>query len=110
MTANSAHGDQYGFRAELWRADVPSVMALKPSRGVGAQQEKLHTPVEAARALAWDGRGEPGDRAALERGLLDGHTKFRYATDARLSSWGSDQRARLVMATGDPTELPDKAA
>ena len=57
VAADSAYGDQDGFRAELAEAGLPFVMALKPRRGVWAHGPDAHTPVDAARALAWDGPG-----------------------------------------------------
>jgi hypothetical protein len=43
------------------RPGLPFVMALKPRRGVWAYGPDAHTPVDAARALAWDGPEDPGD-------------------------------------------------
>src|SRR5579859_2750425 len=55
VVADSAYGDQDGFRAELAEAGLPFVMALRPRRGTWARAADAHTPVEAARALAWGG-------------------------------------------------------
>src|SRR6266568_4932704 len=51
--AASAYGDRDGFRGELRQAGLPFVMALKPRRGTWAYGPDAHTPVDAARALAW---------------------------------------------------------
>ena len=61
VVADSAYGDQDGFRAELAEAGLPFVMALRPRRGTWARAADAHTPVDAARALAWDGPDDPGD-------------------------------------------------
>ena len=61
VVADCAYGDQDGFRGELAQAGLPFVMALKPRRGTWAYGEDAHTPVDAARGLAWDGPGDPGD-------------------------------------------------
>ncbi len=58
MVADSAYGDQDGFRAELAEPGC-IVMALKPRRGTWAYGADAHTPVDAARDLAWDGRRIP---------------------------------------------------
>src|SRR5213083_1947545 len=58
--ADSAYGDQDGFRGELAEAGLPFVMALKPRRGTWAYGADAHTPVDAARALAWDGPDDAG--------------------------------------------------
>src|SRR5207245_2921099 len=52
VVADSAYGDQDGFRGELAQAGLPFVMALRPHRGTWARAADAHTPVEAARALA----------------------------------------------------------
>ena len=61
VAADSAYGDQDGFRGELREAGLPFVMALKPRRGTWAYGADVHTPVDAARALAWHGPEDPGD-------------------------------------------------
>ena len=55
VVADSAYGDQDGFRGELAGAGLPFVMALRPRRGTWARAADAHTPVDAARALAWGG-------------------------------------------------------
>ena len=109
VAADSAYGDQDGFRAELSEAGLPFVMALKPRRGTWAYGPDAHTPVDAARALAWDGPDDPGDWQAVTRTFRDGHTQTWYAADATLGWWGPDGARRLVVATADPATLPGKA-
>jgi DDE superfamily endonuclease len=109
VVADCAYGDQDGFRAELAEAGLPFVMALKPRRGVWAYAEDAHTPVDAARDLAWDGPDDPGDWTPVTRAFRDGHTETWWAADATLGWWGPDGARRLVVATADPAVLPDKA-
>src|SRR5215831_3121720 len=47
VVADSAYGDQDGFRAELAEAGLPLVMALKPRRGTWAYGPEAHTPIDA---------------------------------------------------------------
>jgi SRSO17 transposase len=61
VAADSAYGDQDGFRAELAEPGLPFVMTLKPRRGTWAYGPDAHTPVDAARELAWNGPDDPGD-------------------------------------------------
>src|SRR6516165_11097601 len=61
VVADSAYGDQDGFRGELAEAGLPFVMALKPRRGTWAYGADACTPADAARALAWGGPEDPGD-------------------------------------------------
>src|SRR5580700_3276745 len=109
VAADSAYGDQDGFRAELAEAGLPFVMALKPRHGTWAYGADAYTPADAARALAWDGPDDPGDWQAVTRAFRDGHAETWWTADARLGWWGPDGFTRLVVATADPGTLPDKA-
>ena len=109
VCADSAYGDQDGFRGELADAGLPFVMALKPRRGTWAYGPDAHTPVDSARALAWGGPGDPGDWHPVTRAFRDGHTETWFAADATLGWWGPDGARRLVAATADPATLPPKA-
>ena len=108
VAADSAYGDQDGFRAGLAEAGLPFVMARRPHRGTWARDADAHTPVDAARALAWDGPDDPGDWHPVTRTFRDGHTETWRAAEARLGGWGLDSARRLVVATADPGTLPDK--
>src|SRR5436305_14700369 len=55
VCADSAYGDQDGFRAELAEAGSPFVMARKPRRGTWACGPAAHTPADEARELRWGG-------------------------------------------------------
>ena len=109
VAADCAYGDQDGFRGELAEAGLPFVMALKPRRGTWAYGPDAHTPVDAARVLAWDGPDDPGDWRPVTRTFRDGHAQTWWAADAALGWWGPDGARRLVVATADPGTLPDKA-
>ena len=109
VAADSAYGDQDGFRAGLAEAGLPFVMALKPRRGIWAYGENAHTPAGAARGLAWGGPDEPGDWQPVTRCFRDGHTETWRAADAALGWWGPDGARRMVVATAGPDALPDKA-
>jgi len=109
VCADSAYGDQDGFRGELREAGLPFVMALKPRRGTWAYGADAHTPVDAARALAWGGPDDPGDWQPVTRTFRGGRTQTWRAADAQLGWWGPDGTTRLVAATADPATLPEKA-
>ena len=109
VAADSAYGDQDGFRGELAEAGLPFVMALKPRHGTWAYGADACTPADAARALAWNGPADPGDWQPVTRTFRDGRTQTWYAADATLGWWGPDGFTRLVVTTADPAALPDKA-
>src|ERR1700685_3511951 len=71
VVADSAYGDQDGFRSELAEAGLPFVMALRPRRGTWARAADAHTPVEAARGLTWGGPEDPGDWHPVTRTFRD---------------------------------------
>src|SRR5437667_9507257 len=72
VAADSAYGDQDGFRSELAEAGLPFVMALKPRHGTWAYGADAYTPAAAARALAWNGPADPGDWEAVTRAFRAG--------------------------------------
>ena len=109
VCADSAYGDQDGFRGELSEAGLPFVMALKPRRGTWAYGPDAHTPVDAAREVRWGGPEDPGDWQPVTRSFRDGHTETWWAAEATLGWWGPDGARRLVAATADPATLPGKA-
>ena len=109
VAANSANGDQDALRGELAQASLPFVMALTPPRGTWAYGPDAHTPVDSARAPAWNGPQNPGDWRAVTRTIHDGHTETWYPADATLGRWGPDGTTRLVVATKDPATLPEKS-
>ena len=88
VAADSAYGDQDGFRSELAEAGLPFVMALKPRRGTWAYGPDAHTPVDAARELAWGGSDEPGGWHLVVRTFRDGHAETWRAAEATLGWWG----------------------
>src|SRR6201987_3902689 len=109
VAADSAYGDQDGFRGELAEAGLPFVMAIKPRHGTWAYGPDAHTPADAARVLAWDGPEDPGDWTLVTRTFRDGHAETWWAADATLGWWGPAGTTRLVIATADPGTLPGKA-
>ena len=57
VAADSAYGDQDGFRGELAEAGLPFVMALKPRHGTWAYGADAYTPWP--RPAPWPGTGPP---------------------------------------------------
>jgi hypothetical protein len=109
VVADCAYGDQDGFRGELAAAGLAFVLALKRRRGVWAYGDQAHTPIDAARALAWGGPDDPGDWTAVVRSFRDGRTATWWAAEAQLGFWGPDGTTRLVVATTDPAALPEQS-
>jgi SRSO17 transposase len=108
VVADCFYGDNEGFVQALGHARVAFVLAVKPRKGAWAPAEEVHTPVEAARQLAWCSPEQPGDWTRVTRRFRDGHAQTWWAADATLpaAGWGPDRRRRLVVATTDPARLP----
>ena len=60
VVADCFYGENATFEGAL-AAGLPYVLALKPSSGVWAPAEAVHTPEEAARELRGDGPDDPSD-------------------------------------------------
>jgi hypothetical protein len=106
VVADSVYGENPTFESALARADVPFVLAVRPSHGVWAPAADPHTPPEAARQVSWTSPEEPDGWTAVERGFRDGHTGTWWAADLKLASYGPGGYFRLLAATTDPATLP----
>ena len=106
VVADCVYGESPAFEGEMWKARLPYVLSVRPSRGSWGPAQAPHTPPEAAASLAWTSPEEPGDWTAVERRFRDGHTERWWAADLRLPGYGPDQTTRLIAATTDPQRLP----
>jgi SRSO17 transposase len=107
VVGDCAYGDNDDYRRELRQLGLGYVLALKRRKGLWAPACADHTPVDAARALAWGGPEHSGDWTRVQRRFRDGHREVWWAADACLGPWGPDEPYRLVIATTDPATLPD---
>ncbi|MBB4942804.1 hypothetical protein FHR32_007204 [Streptosporangium album] len=85
------------------------MLALKPHQGSWAPVDEAHTPIDAARELAWGGPQAPGAWTKVVRRFRDGRSTVWWAADAVLGGYGPHQAVRLIVATADPATLPAKA-
>ncbi len=107
VVADCGYGESPTLEEALVTAEVPFVLALRPSTGTWAPGDQPHTPEDAARALRWGGPEQPGDWTRVQRTFRDGHTETWWAADLTLGGYGPDRRVRLVVATRDPATLPE---
>jgi SRSO17 transposase len=87
VAADSAYGDQDGFRGELAQAGLPFVMALKPRRGSWAYGPDAQTPIDAARAL--------------ERGVFCSLDELTSALEEWIKLWNEGARPFKWTKTAD---------
>jgi SRSO17 transposase len=106
VVADCFYGENATFEGALAKAGLPYVVALKPSSGIWAPADAVHTPEEAARELRWGGPNDPGDWTPVVRRFRDGHEETWWAADLRYGPYGPDRRVRVVVATTDPATLP----
>ena len=106
IVADCFYGENPTFEGALAAAGLPYVVALKPSSGIWAPADAVHTPEEAARELRWGGPDEPGDWTPVVRRFRDGHEETWWAADLTYGPYGPDKARRVVVATTDPATLP----
>ena len=106
VVADCFYGENATFEGALADAGLPFVLALKPSSGILAPADAVHTPEEAARELRWNGPDDPGDWSPVVRRFRDGHEEVWWAADLRYGPYGPDRTRRVVAATTDPATLP----
>ena len=107
VVADCGYGASTTLEEALWGAEVPYVLALRPSKGTWAPLDQPHTPEEATQALRWHGPTAPGDWAPIERTFHDGHAEIWWAAELTLGGYGPARHVRLVVATSDPATLPE---
>lgn len=106
VVADCFYGENDTFEGALSEAGLPYVLGLKPSHGIWAPIDAVHTPEEAAHELRWDGPEAPGDWTKVVRRFRDGHEETWWAADLTFGPYGPDKARRLVVATTDPATLP----
>jgi hypothetical protein len=106
VVTDCAYGDSEAFLVALARAELPFVLALKPSRGTYAPIDRPHTALEAAAELRWGGPTKPGDWTPIERHFRDGHTEPWWAAEVHLYPATPNPATRLIVATTDPGAFP----
>jgi SRSO17 transposase len=108
VVADSLYGEHPEFTSTLWQAEIPLVLAIKPSQVVWTPAPA--SPFEAAQRLRWRARQDarhPGAWTAVVRRFHDGHEETWWAVDLELGgSYGPERSYRLVVATSDPRTLP----
>ena len=106
LVADSWYGDNPKFVADLHKAGLPFVVALKPHAKRKSDQDTTARLTEVAHGLGWRSRRRPGAWRPVTRRFHDGHTETWWAAEASMGQWGPDKAIRLVVATSDPRRLP----
>jgi hypothetical protein len=111
VVADSFYGEDEGFKQRLSKLGVGYVVALKPSHAWWHKVGEIGSPYEAALAAgqAWEDERHPGDWVKVMRRFKDGHEQQWWALEVDVGPYGPQRDRRSVVATTDPSELPDKA-
>jgi DDE superfamily endonuclease len=106
VVADCIYGENATFEGSLWGAQLPYVLAVRPSRGSWGPEAAAHTPQEAAQEVPWTSPEEPGGWTAVERRFRDGHRATWWAADLERAGYGPSRHTRLVAATSEPATRP----
>lgn len=106
VVADSLYGSHLGFREGLEALGAPYVLAEKPSHTWWHQEGELGSAFELARAAPWHVT-QPGRWQRLVRRFRDGHAERWWGLEAEGGPYGQGQAERLVIATTDPSTLPE---
>jgi len=110
VVADSLYGEHPDFKRVMGQADLPDVLAIKPSPVVWTPPPEPESPWAAADRLRWAETNDvdhPGAWTAVVRRFHDGHEETWWAVDLRLGSYAPQYPTRLVVATSDPRTLPE---
>lgn len=107
VVADNFYGEHRAFKAGLREAGIASVLALKPSHGWWHPAAEVGALWEAAEQAAWESADKPGDWQAVARQFRDGHTEPWWAVEVVAGPYGPERDQRVVVATTDPTTLPE---
>jgi SRSO17 transposase len=111
VVADSLYGENLGFREDLLGAGVPYVLALGPSNVWWHPVGEPGSVEEVALASPWNGPGDPGEWVRLSRTFRNGRTEELWALEAECGPYGPygpEKSERLVVATTDPSQLPER--
>jgi hypothetical protein len=94
------------FIAELDRAAIPYVVAVKPNTPLMTETGRTRTPARAVRQMRFTSPSRPGRWRRVTRRHRDGHTDTWWAVELTLGRYGPTRRHRMIVASSDPVTLP----
>ena len=106
IVADIGYGENPTFAGELLEDGLPYVVNVKPSEGIWAPADAVHTPQEAAEELPWRGAAEPGPWIPVVRSFRDGHSETWWAAELVYGPYGPERPVRRIVATTEPGRLP----
>lgn len=107
VVADSLYGEDRGLRVGLRQVQAPYVFALNPAHAWWHPQGVAGSVREVAREAGWVSAERPGRWVQLTRTFRDGSTQDWWAVEIVAGPYGPGKAERSVVATTDPTTLPD---
>jgi hypothetical protein len=107
VVADCFAGEHDAFRLGLHSRDIGYVLALQPSH---AWWHPIGTPGsrwEIADAAVWADAAHPGPWTPVARTFRDGQTETWWGLELVAGPYGPTKPTRAVVATTDPTTLPE---
>lgn len=109
VVADCFYGENATFADGLEEAGLPYVLGVKPSTGIWAREDAIHSPQEAVEELHWESVDEPRDWTPIVRHFRDGHVETWWAVELAYGPYGPDHPRRMIVATTDPQTLPEQS-
>jgi len=106
IVADSGYGENRPFTHSLLEEGLPYVVSVKPTEGIRAPADAVHSPQEAVEELPWGGAAAPGQWQLIKRSFRDGHTETWWAAELVYGPYGPERSRRRVAVTTDPAHLP----
>lgn len=106
VVADSLYGEHRAFKKQLSEQGIAFVMTLKPSHDWYHAVGDIGCVREVAEASPWQ-KGVPGDWQQVQRRYRDGTEETWWLLEADAESFKVERKRRLVIATTDPSSLPD---
>jgi hypothetical protein len=106
VVADCFYGEHDAFRLGLHTRGIGYVLALQPSHAWWHPIGTLGSLWEIADAAVWVDADHPGDWTPVVRTFRDEHTEPWWALEIVAGPYGPTKPTRAVVATTDPTTLP----
>jgi SRSO17 transposase len=107
VVADAFYGEDRGVKQGLRELGVGYVLALKPSHEWWHPEGAIGSFQEAAQAAQWQSPERAGTWVKVRRTFRDGSSQDWWALEVVTGPYGPSKRERVVIATTDPTTLPD---
>ncbi len=107
VVADCFYGEHDAFRLGLHTRTIGYVLALQPSHAWWHPIDTIGSLGEVADAAVWEDADHPGAWMPVTRTFRDGHAETWWGLAVVAGPYGPAKPTRAVVATTDPTTLPE---